>query len=214
VTNRLFVPKGPIYRDKEDKHRAEARNGVIQVEFVIYTVRNWTADSRITPELICKLQEFAINQIYNCAGHFRDGPVTIQDVEHKPPSFEQVPELVNEMCAYVTEQWVESPVHLASYLMWRMNWIHPFFCGNGRTARAISYLALCARPGFVLPGAKTIPELIVENRGPYYDALRAADRSWLIVALDLSAMEELMATLLGEQLVAIHEAATGRPLPH
>ncbi|MBL8221394.1 MAG: Fic family protein, partial [Bryobacterales bacterium] len=29
-------------------------------------------------------------------------------------------------------------------VMWRLNWIHPFFGGNGRTARSASYLVLCA----------------------------------------------------------------------
>jgi len=58
-----------------------------------------------------------------------------------------------------------------------MNWVHPFFGENGRTARAISYLILCARMGFVLPGTPTIPELIVADRTPYYQALRSADES-------------------------------------
>jgi hypothetical protein len=44
--------------------------------------------------------------------------------------------------------------------MWSMNWIHPFFGGNGRTARALSYLVLSVKLGFVRPGTKTIPELI------------------------------------------------------
>jgi Fic family protein len=82
------------------------------------------------------------------------------------------------MCEYVHENWNKTPVHLASYLMWRMNWIHPFYGGNGRTARAVSYLILCARLGFVLPGTTTIPELIVNNRAPYYSALRKADEAY------------------------------------
>jgi hypothetical protein len=31
-------------------------------------------------------------------------------------------------------------IHLAAYLMWRLNWIHPFADGNGRTARMTSYV--------------------------------------------------------------------------
>jgi len=62
--------------------------------------------------------------------------------------------------------------------MWRINWIHPFFGGNGRTARALSYLVLCAKLGFRLPGNKTIPDFIVESREPYYTALRKADAAW------------------------------------
>jgi len=94
--------------------------------------------------------------------------------------------------------------------MWRLNWIHPFFGGNGRTARSIAYLVLCAGLGFRLPGAKTIPELIVEDRSPYYDALREADRAYAAGRLDLSAMEELMSSLLAAQLVDLYTKATGR----
>lgn len=105
------------------------------------------------------------------------------------------------------------PAHLSAYLMWRMNWIHPFFGGNGRTSRAISYLALCAKLGFVLPGTKTIPELIAEDRDPYYKALRLADVEWEKQLLDVSAMEDLISRLLAAQLVQIHEQATGRKAP-
>ncbi len=97
--------------------------------------------------------------------------------------------------------------------MWRLNWIHPFFGGNGRTARAIAYLILCAKLGFQLPGEKTIPDLIVETRDPYYDAMRAADVAWAKNDLDISVMESLMSSLLAEQLYAIHRRATGLPEP-
>jgi Fic family protein len=94
--------------------------------------------------------------------------------------------------------------------MWRMNWVHPFYGGNGRTARAISYLALCVRLGFILPGEKTIPELIAEDKAPYYAALRSADSAWDSGKLDVSEMETLVARLLAAQLVQVHEKATGK----
>src|SRR4051794_24903339 len=121
--------------------------------------------------------------------------------------------LVNEMCGYINENWnISTPVHLSSYAMWRMNWIHPFFGGNGRTARALSYLVLCAKLGFILPGEKTIPELIVSKRNAYLSALQQADETLAQGALSLAQMEDLMSSLIAEQLVAIHERATGQPL--
>lgn len=101
-------------------------------------------------------------------------------------------------------------MHLASYLIWRINWIHPFFGGNGRTARAVSYLIPCAKLGFALPGTKTIPELIGESRKRYIDALQTADAAWEERRLGLVPMEDLMSELLAQQLVAIHERATGK----
>ena len=91
-----------------------------------------------------------------------------------------------------------------------MNWIHPFFGGNGRTARAVSYLILSAKLEFVLPGSPTIPDLIVENRSPYFEALKAADSAWQQGKIDLTKMEDLMASLLARQLLQIHKKATGK----
>jgi Fic family protein len=88
--------------------------------------------------------------------------------------------------------------------------LDPSVGGNGRTARAASYLILCAGLGFQLPGDDTIPDLIVANRDPYYDALRKADIAWSAREVDVGAMEELMASLLAKQLLAVHDQATGR----
>jgi Fic family protein len=208
-----FVPKGLLYKDNEDKLRLESRNGVIQAQFVIYTAGNWLQEDRLTPALLRELQRLAVNQIYRCAGHFRDGPVVLDGALHEPPAFEQVPGMIDELCQYVSDHWTETPVHLSSYIMWRMNWVHPFYGGNGRTSRAASYLILCAKLGFVLPGTKTIPELIQNNPGPYYAALRAADAAWNRGVMDLSEMERLLSSLLAQQLVQIHEQATGSKAP-
>jgi len=59
--------------------------------------------------------------------------------------------------------------------LWRLNWIHPFIEGNGRTARAACYYLLCVKHGAILPGRKIVPERIRENREPYYAALKSAD---------------------------------------
>jgi Fic family protein len=118
--------------------------------------------------------------------------------------------LVEEMCDYVNDAWSAStPLHLASYLMWRINWIHPFAGGNGRTSRAVSYLVLCARLGYRLPGTLTIPDQIVEQRQPYYAALDAADLAWAQGNLNVSIMEALLSTLLARQLVGVLTAAVG-----
>jgi Fic family protein len=196
-----------LYRTSEEKREQETRNGAIQFLAVVHHVENWnTGTSRLTAELLCELQRLAINQIYDCAGKLRSGPVSIEGVKHEPPPYEKVPGLVAEMCDYVNA-WDKSAVHLASYLMWRINWIHPFFGGNGRTARATSYLIMCAKLGFLLPGTETIPDLILANREPYYQALRQADKAWEQHVLDISEMESLMSSLLAQQLYAVHQQA-------
>ena len=154
-----------------------------------------------------------INQIYSCAGKLRDDVVGISGGKHVPPDHGEVQALVAGMCDYVNNHWDAPAIHLASYLMWRVNWIHPFFGGNGRTARALAYLVLCARLGFILPGVKTIPEMIVADRDPYYEALRKADDAWKAGTLDVGLMESLMSSLLAKQLADVPRQATGKSDP-
>jgi Fic family protein len=203
-----------LYRMADEKRALETRNGAIQFLAVLHYASEWKdGESRLTPEILLELQRLAINQIYSCAGSFRDDFVGISGVKHKPPDPKQVNALVIEMCDYVNANWDKTAIHLAAYLMWRINWIHPFFGGNGRTARALAYLALCARLGFTLPGTKTIPELIIADRDPYYEALRHADEAWEAGSLDVGMMESLMSSLLAKQLADIHRLATGKSDP-
>jgi Fic family protein len=200
-----------LYRTPEEKKEYEARNGVIQARAVAYYIENWQAEGlSLNPDLIKELQRVAINQIYSCAGTFRNGPVKIQGVDHQPPDAAHVHNLVEEMCRYALDNWSQPPVFLAAYLMWRLNWIHPFFGGNGRTSRAVSYLILGVRLGFRLPGEPTIPDQIEADPSHYYNALKLADQAWSKGTLDVSAMETLLASMLAKQLVIIHDAATGR----
>jgi hypothetical protein len=60
----------------------------------------------------------------------------------------------------------------------------------------------------VLPGRRTIPDQIAEDRTRYYKALESADDSFLAGSADLSKMEELLSDLLAIQLAAIHDEAS------
>src|SRR5664279_5300373 len=93
---------------------------------------------------------------------------------------------------------MDTPV--AAYGLWRLNWIHPFVEGNGRTARAVCYYLLCARSGALLPGRRIVPERIRDDRAGYETALHAADWAWDEGHLDFSEMEEYLAGLLQAQL--------------
>lgn len=93
-----------------------------------------------------------------------------------------------------------TPTAAAAYGLWRLNWIHPFIEGNGRTARAVCYYLLCTRAGGLLPGRKIVPERIRENRAPYYAALQAADRAWAQGHLDCSELENYLIGLVRDQL--------------
>lgn len=204
-------PKGPrLFTSEEEKARLEARNVLLQFQEVIRLIDEATrnpAQFKIRPSLIQNLQRIAIQDIYSCAGNYRVDEVEIYGTSHRPPTFTEVPRLVEDLCDHVNQNWNKSAIYLAAYIMWRINWVHPFAGGNGRTARAVSYLVLCARLGYPLPGERTIPEEIVAERGLYYRALDPADAAWNEGRSDVSQMEELLSNLLARQLLEVHQKA-------
>jgi Fic family protein len=145
------------------------------------------------------LNHIAVANISQFGGRFREEPIYVG--KHIPPHFKEVPELMDRFISVIQENWfIFPPTYLASYGLWRLNWVHPFIEGNGRTARAVCYYLLCVRSGTLLPGRKIVPERIREERQPYYDALRAADLAWHEGNLDVSVMDAYLARLLSAQL--------------
>lgn len=155
------------------------------------------------------LNHVAVANISRFGGRFRQEPIYVGD--HVPPHFREVPELMDRFISFIHENWfLLSPTHLAAYGLWRLNWVHPFIEGNGRTARATCYYLLCARTGTLLPGMKIVPERIRETRDDYVAALRAADHAWENGNLDVSAMDTYLARLLEAQLKGLDN--DGKPM--
>lgn len=149
--------------------------------------------------LLWALNHTAVANISQFGGRFRKEPIYVGN--HKPPHFRDVDNWMDRFISTVQENWyIWSPTELAAYGLWRLNWIHPFIEGNGRTARAACYYLLCVRAGALLPGSKIIPERIKGNKEGYNAALGAADRAWEEGHLDFSEMEEYIAPLLEAQL--------------
>ncbi|MBL4687602.1 MAG: Fic family protein [Nannocystaceae bacterium] len=146
------------------------------------------------------LNAAAVANIAQFGGRFRREPILVGD--YIPPHFDAVPSLVDRMLSIVHENWGgSSPVTLLpAYVLWRLNWIHPFVEGNGRTARAACYYLLCLGHGGVLPGRKAIPERIRENRVPYYAALKTADRHWEDGHLNIDELALYLEGLVRDQI--------------
>jgi len=204
------IPK--LLTSKEEIAAKEAANGLIQYDAVaaeIITGIERGDQFKLRPSIILSLHKFALEGIDTYAGNWRPGAVTIGKSAHKPPHASRVAALVEEMCDYVNENWQDmNPVELSAYVLWQLCWIHPFTDGNGRTARAVSYLVLCVATGVLLPGHNTIPEQISRNKAPYYEALEAADKAEIETGeIDVSVLADHLHNLLANQLLAIHEKA-------
>ena len=120
-------------------------------------------------------------------------------MEYTPPDHGQVERLMRNFIGQVNATWgATDPIVLASYCLWRLNYVHPFINGNGRTARALCYYVLCVKLGGPLPGSPILPELIRQNRGEYVSALRVIDAD--PTRQSLSTLSAFVARLLGQQL--------------
>ncbi len=202
-----------LITDPKARAEAEARNVLRQYDAGIAAIQSALerGSFRLRPSLILALHREALAGISMFAGNFRPGGVEIRGSRHEPVGAHLVPELIEDLCDYVNEHWeLSTPIHLASYVVWRLNWIHPFADGNGRTSRIVSYVVLSIRAGAILPGTPTIPDQIVDNRNPYFDALDAADIAWRKGQVDVSKMEDLLGALLARQLTSFYQAAGGK----
>jgi len=214
----------PEHRELTDEERApiEAENAFRQfdrlmeiVEDSLNEIRNGGNPVPVKPSVLMELNRLAVEKIIANPGGYRQTPMEIGKSKHQPPRWEDVPKHVDEMCEYVQRNWHRSALHLAAYLLWRVNWIHPFSDGNGRTARAISYLVLCIRLRQRLPGDRTMPDFIADEKTPYYAGLEAADAADARGRVDVSTLERYLKKLLSQQVENAASAAMppAKPAP-
>ena len=130
-----------IPTDRDVIAAIEAANALRQfdrvVEIIDESIRP-DAEFKLRPSLVSQLNKLATDGTNPHPGVLRFVNVKILGSKHNPPPPDHVPPLVDEMCEYVNDSRDKSPIHLAAYLLWRINWIHPYGNGNGRTARATS----------------------------------------------------------------------------
>ncbi len=128
---------------------------------------------------------------------------------YTPPDAYRVPALMDDFVNEVNRHWDKiDAVVLAAFVLWRLNHIHPFVNGNGRTARAASYFVLCLKTGGLIKGSPILPELLVRDRPAYVAALQMVDASAPSGSLNLQPLHELITKLLDEQ---VQSATTAPP---
>ena len=140
--SRALIP--PLITDELERAKAEARNGLLQydegIKAAVAALDKKTRGEkwRLKPSLILGLQRLALQGISAFAGTYRPDKVEIDLSNHVPPDAGQVPELVEDLCDLINDNWdSKTAIGLSAYILWRLNWIHPFDDGNGRTSRVI-----------------------------------------------------------------------------
>ena len=191
------MASNPLLCLPEEKQALEIANQGHVAEYLAEFVKH--GRRRITVSDVSEIHRLTIENIYPCAGNFRTALtlVEITGTDHKPSHASMVRNDVHDML-----DWLEgegrgaSPVHRASYLLWRTNAIHPFNGGNGRVARALAYLIIVVEVAPIFAG-EPLPAKLRARKPEYIDALKAADKG------DLTILEQLVLECVQEQISEI-----------
>jgi Fic family protein len=165
----------------------------------------------LSSTVIKALNFHAIACLHVAAGEYRPCPLEVGTGKEKfePPPHYLVESLMDDMVNTVNRSWDRlDAIVLSSFVLWRLNHIHPFINGNGRTARASCYLVLCLKEQKLLEGKSIVPQLIKRERPRYVAALKEVDKSALTANLDLTPLANLVAELVKEQLASAAPAGS------
>ncbi|MBE9548381.1 MAG: Fic family protein [Proteobacteria bacterium] len=113
---------------------------------------------------------------------YRDGQNVIKDgssgnIVYMPPEAKDVPKLMVNMMAWINTQREQGtfPVPIiAAIAHYQFATIHPYYDGNGRTARLLTNIIL-HKSGYGLKGIYSLEEYYARNLQAYYDALSIGD---------------------------------------
>lgn len=193
--------KHPVYQ------ALEVANGNRQFDFLKSIVAASLAMGRpfLSQHIIKALNFQAITCLHISAGEYRPWGVTVG--EHEPPPHYRVPAAMDDFVNVVNRNWeTNDAVALATYVLWRLNNIHPFINGNGRTARAACYYVLCLKLGGWPEGTVILPELIKRDRDEYCVALQTAHVAFATTGEpNLEHLHHIVSRLLKEQLASAAE---------
>jgi Fic family protein len=207
----LVLREGITIKGKALKDHLEAKDHKEALDFLYELVdeRHYTVSAR----LIRELHQLVVRETeQELAGRYRNGAVIITGAQHTPPDAVDVPRQVEELLRWLKKhERTLHPVELAALAHHRITAIHPFFDGNGRTARLVMNVLLM-RADFPLA-------IILKNdRKRYYRVLQEADlgKNEPLVLFVAQAVERSLDLYLralardgGEKMLTLTQASRG-----
>ena len=109
---------------------------------------------------------------------YRDGAVYVtgrEGVVYTPPQADAVPEMMRALVEFIQKSELH-PLLKACIAHFYFVYVHPFGDGNGRTARALSYMMLL-QAGYDFFRYFSISGIVAEERGKYYRSMRNVEDS-------------------------------------
>ncbi len=165
----LVINEGITVKGKPLKDHLEAKDHHAALEY-LYDLIDKNKKYIVSEMLIKNLHQIILQETdKEWAGRYRNTNVIIGGAKHTPPDALQVP---NKMRNLIT--WLNSKknklnvIELTALLHHKLVHIHPFFDGNGRTARLTMNL-------FLMQAGYPLVVIMKADRKKYYDVLDKAD---------------------------------------
>ena len=165
------VLQGGTFPNRErDEH--EIKNYYKALDYVDGLIKQ---DSKIINEIDIRTIHGLVMNGKQKATDYRDGQNVIKDsmsgaIVYMPPESKDVTNLMKDMVSWINnEKDLPAPI-IASIAHYQFATIHPYYDGNGRTARLLTNLIL-HKCGYGLKGIYSLEEYYSRNLQNYYDAL-------------------------------------------
>ncbi|MFC2174761.1 Fic family protein [archaeon] len=162
---RLILEEGITVGGKPLNEYLEAQNHEKALEWTESIAKG---TKKITEETILETHEILMKGTSEYAGRYRDKRIRITGASFTPPAPQKLLRLMRELVKWM-QATKQDPIEKAALAHHKLVWIHPFFDGNGRTARLLMNLMLF-REGY----PPTVLRLV--DRKKYYRALKEADK--------------------------------------
>lgn len=164
------ISEGLTIKGKSLKEHLEVKNHKEALDF-LYELIDINKKNIISEHLIKQIHSLAVKESDSeIAGTYRKGNVFISGSDHKPPSGFEVPNKMEELIKWIKEEKDNYHiVELSAILHHKLVAIHPFWDGNGRTARIIMNI-------FIMQAGHPMAVILKNDRQRYYRVLSEADK--------------------------------------
>ncbi len=166
----LVVSVGVTIKGKPLKDHLEAKNHTEALSYV-FDLIDKDKKHTFSEHLIRSLHHLVVlDTEREGAGKYRTSDVMITGTDHRPPEAFEVPTLMHGLIEWMRQEKAKlHPVELSAILHHKIVHIHPFFDGNGRTARL-------AMNVFLLQAGYPLVIILKNDRKKYYRVLALADK--------------------------------------
>jgi len=172
------VAKGGTFPNRK-RDETEVKNYFLALDYV----------DELLADSSAKVSAEMIRTIHGCVLHgkrkptpYRDGQNAIYEggsgnLVYMPPEWRDVSGLIDELVTWVNEQLAEGEIPapmIAGIAHYQFATIHPYYDGNGRTARLLTNFILHLS-GYGLNGIYSLEEYYARNVQGYYQAINAGE---------------------------------------